>query len=473
MLAVAVCIVLGVVCGSAWVALSMPETEAPEGVGDVLGDLVQDSDGDCLVPACIHAAEDALTRRSDLGGAERVLHHALGQEPDSPEAWLLLVEVDALRGGELDRARVLEAVERFHPGHEGLDRAHGAAALASDRLLEARSRLRDVDDPRLRADLHLALGELGEAGSLAESLLEADPADGHGCDVAARALWGRGLVVQAEARIAGCLEAGADLGLAGLSGAIAEAAGRHETALSRYVAAGDQEAEQRLRWALGEGVEAPQIMPDAVQQAVLDAREQNTEGAWAIAIAMDLDNAAIWREYLAHAEGPELAAALSELEAIDPQRFVLRRGLEGPWMVYAPSSWEEVLEKTDDHHCVRLLAGLPVHEGPALWRSASLSERGLGAEALALVEGDGAQARTARVAALLAGGRGLEAQAEALRGIDDDEPALRPLLALSMATRDDPEPALRAIAVILAEHPRWRALRAARYELSKGVVGSP
>lgn len=473
MLVLAVCLALGLVCGSAWLLVSMPDEVAPEGVGDLLEGVVEDPGGDCLAPACLHLAELGLADRSDLDAADAALRHAVSIEPELPGPWVQLVLVDALRGGDLDRERILEAVEAFHPHEPGLEMARGASLLAEGRLVEARSHLRGVEDLRLQLDLRLALEQYEDALVDAQALLEANPADVHACEVATRSLWGRGHVAQAEALVADCLEAGAALRLAALSGAIAESGGRHDVALSRYVAAGDADAEARLRHFLGEDVPGPEWEPTALQATLMRAREENTDGAWLSLTRLDPDNPAIWRERLASADGPGLDAALSELEGVDPQRFVLRRGLEMEWSLAAPSSWDEVLEKTDDHPCVRLLAGLPVDRGPALWVSASRSERGLGAQALSVIDGDGPQERNARVAALLASGRSIEAQAEALAERDAEEPATRALLALALASREDPEPALRALELVLREHPDWHALRAERYELSNRLAVAP
>ena len=441
MLTLAILVVLALVCGSAWLALSLPEDEeAPAGVGDLLEDLVEDPGGDCLPPACARQAQQALEHREGLAEAREAMLHALAQTPDRPEAWLLLVELDSLVGGELDRARVLRAVERFHPDEPGLARARGVVALGEGRPVEAKAELAGVDDPRLRMDLDLALGRFDEARGLARSLLAEDPADGHACSVAAEAWWGQGLEAAAEGRIAACLEAGAPLSLAELSGRIAEGSGRHDQALSRYVAAGASEAEERLRERLAGAVEASGPAED---------------------------DAIAWRTRLLDARGPELDEALRELEAVDPQRFVLRRP------GHPTGDWGPALEKTGDHPCVRHLAGLPVTEGPALWVSASAAERGLGSQALRLVDGEGGQARTARVAALLAQGKSVEAQAEALGGLDEDEPALRALLALAMAERGDPGPALRAVQVVLGEQPHLHALRRARYDLSRRLAQGP
>jgi len=451
MLALAVCLVLGLVCGSAWLALSVPDEAAPEGIGDLLD--AEDPGGTCLVPACVVLAQEALDTRVGLREAHAALSHATALDPDAPEPWLLLVEVDALLDGDLDRHGVLEAIERFHPEHEGLDRAHGVVALQEGRLVEARALLERGGSARLSMDLQLATGRSEHLLAMCEAILREDPGDAHACETAAWHLFALGHDAQAEQMVTSCIEAGGPISLAAVSGEIAAWSGRDDVAESRFVAA---------------GVERRAPTPTAAHLALEKALSQNTDAAWKSAVAVAPDSSVVWAERLKAAQGPGLEAALRELEAIDPVRFSLKRGLEAEWARVAVPDWAALLAHTDDAAAVRHLAGLPVKQGPPRWQAASLAEQGRGAEALALSED-----ATGRVYALLASGRSVDAQAEAIAALDQEQVAIRPLLALAMAGRDDPAPARRAIQVVLGEDPGWFALRRVRYELSLQAPSTP
>ena len=515
-------VVLAALCGLGLVATQLPDDDLPASIDEVpdVAALELEAGTDCG-PGVEDEALTArigldAARSCALGRID-----AQPESPTGWLALVELDAVRGAGLSTRQRRAVLDAVEQFHPDASGLDRARAAHDLARGdgvAALGAFERSMSPISRRHELDAYLALGLYERAEDRAAELVAADPTDEHACLALVDARWGRADWRGAEQAATDCVEGGAPAGaLIARSAWIADATGRVDVAESRYVAADAKSELGALLWQTGRDSERVDALlagaPDqlawralaygetvdggsglAAACAHLAAGRSNealaladehadTVGwqivraraltgtpaaadAWAAVTRADPDNPHAWRGRLAAAQDPELAGVLSDLGAVDPQRAVLRRGdvdRDAPWEVLVPDLWDDVLDRVPDgqRDLVLLWAGRPgeVRGGPALVRSAALSELGRGAEAHRLATGDTAQHRTARVAALLAQGRTTDAQVELVAGLDEDEPALRGQVVFLLVARGDAEAARQAASVVLAEHPGWQTVR--------------
>ena len=478
-----------------------PETVAElAGLEELAGERTAIGCEDCLSQARAELGE----RRGDLG-YQAALGVAL--DTDLPEAWGLVIEAGLL-GGELSAAEaevVLGGLERFYPEHD-VWRSRATLALVEGRptvtWMELERQQLGLVGERLEADVMLELGRWSELEELTRARLSDDPTDVQAVLQLSRALEAQGRPRQAERVLVRALESGISApGLIEASAALAWRDGRAEVAHRRLAALGQSRPEALAWQALSEGRAEDALalaeragvageLAGACAMLALDRRNEvielagrhrgqapwdllaaraqqglpEADGAWRHASSHNV--ADIWRQRLAATPSSQLAAALDELEAVDPVLALLQRGPDepsAPGTLLAPASWEEVIERTPASRqaLVRWWAGLPVTRGPERLRGLSAVEQGQGDLAWSLLRSD--PDPVLRGLARHAQGRGSLAQAELVPELDPLDPVHVAVLGLICARRGDPRPGARMLGLALDLEPGWRGLYEPRY----------